>query len=564
MMSEENNVKEKKHFFKKKEQNEILVENAPKKKKKKVWIAVLVVVVLVIAVIGNAIGKMTSQVEMAVNAVEVSPVEYRDLSDYISIKGTVSGTSKTNVVSMASAEVMAVNVQVGDVVAEGDTLVTLDTEDIEKQIADTKTDITNANAIAQNEANLTAQSLTQAQEDQASALAKATTEINQAKTNYDNLQSQYNSIESGISSRKSKLEEAAAAAANAEGPMNEAADVMQKAENAWKADRANADLKTKYEDAQDDYEAKAAVYTSAVSTQQTLSAEITSLEEQLKACQDSISAAKTAIDAANTSYNDTVTATNRNVASAQNAVDMSKYQSSDNGLDDKLDTLKEQLADCNMTAPCGGVVTAVNVSVGDNYTAGMTMITIEDTSAMKVIVTVEEADILKLEEGMKAIITTDATGDEEISGTVTRVVRVKNQSASATDMSAVSGYSAEISIDNTDLLIGMSAKARIIIQEKENVLAVPYDLICYDENGDTYVLVAEYNEDGTAIAVRKDITAGEEVDYYVEVLGGDLAEGDLLIYDYTYSMVEGQIFTPAQSDLGTDMSTYSETVVEAE
>ena len=51
-----------------------------------------------------------------------------------------------------------------------------------------------------------------------------------------------------------------------------------------------------------------------------------------------------------------------------------------------------------------------------------------DTSSLKVIVNVEEADILKIQEGMPATVSTDATGDEEIKGTVTRVVRVKNQS----------------------------------------------------------------------------------------------------------------------------------------
>lgn len=45
------------------------------------------------------------------------------------------------------------------------------------------------------------------------------------------------------------------------------------------------------------------------------------------------------------------------------------------------------------------------------------MITIEDTSSLKVIVNVEEADILKIQEGMPATVSTDATGDEEIKGT---------------------------------------------------------------------------------------------------------------------------------------------------
>ena len=37
------------------------------------------------------------------------------------------------------------------------------------------------------------------------------------------------------------------------------------------------------------------------------------------------------------------------------------------------------------------------------------------------------------------------------------------------------------------------------------------------------------------------------MDYYTEVTGGDLKEGDLLIYDYTYTMTEGTVFTPDQS-----------------
>ena len=145
---------------------------------------------------------------------------------------------------------------------------------------------------------------------------------------------------------------------------------------------------------------------------------------------------------------------------------------------------------------------------------------------------------------MKAVITTDATGEEEISGTVTRVVRVKNQSAGETGTTG--SYSAEISIDNTELLVGMSAKARIILQEKGSVLAVPYDLIRLDDDGSNYVLVAVGNEDGTATAVRKNIVCGEEVDYYTEITGGDLKEGDLLIYDYNGTVTEGQIFSPEQ------------------
>jgi multidrug efflux pump subunit AcrA (membrane-fusion protein) len=145
---------------------------------------------------------------------------------------------------------------------------------------------------------------------------------------------------------------------------------------------------------------------------------------------------------------------------------------------------------------------------------------------------------------MKAVITTDATGEKEISGTVTRVVRVKNQSL--TDSTTTGNYSAEITISDNSLLIGMTAKATIILAEKADVLAVPYDLIRYDESGNAYILTAEGNGDGTATAVRKNITLGEEVDYYTEVTGGDLKEGDMLIYDYDGTVSEGDVFSPEQ------------------
>ena len=94
----------------------------PKKGKKKVVIIVLVVLVVVAAIIGSSVKKMTSQVATAVNTVEVEPVQKRDLSDTISLKGTVSGITKNNATSKALAEITAVNVQVGDIVKEGDVL----------------------------------------------------------------------------------------------------------------------------------------------------------------------------------------------------------------------------------------------------------------------------------------------------------------------------------------------------------------------------------------------------------------------------------------------------------
>lgn len=544
---EDNNVKEKKHFFHKKEKKTEVAE-VPKKKKK-VWLIVLIIAAIVIVLIGSAVKNMTSQIETAANMVEVEPVEKRDLSDSVSLKGTIAGQSKTNVMSLAAAEITAVNVQVGDIVKEGDPLVTLDQKDIEKQIAELKTNINNANAIAANDAVQKQNSLNQAKQDQTTTLAKATDSVNKAQASYDELVKKRDDCQTKLNNKKNELNTAGNARDTAKNELDTAKKSYQDAQAEASADPTNADLLKKANDASSVYEQKQELYTSLCTNYETINGDIKSLQAELDAYPDQLKSAEEAVNTAKSSYSDAETSTNRSVSTAQNTVDMQKYQTSTTrDLKDQLEQLQKQLADCTLSAPIGGVVTAVNVSVGDKNTAGTTMITIEDTSSLKVIVNVEEADILKIQEGMPATVSTDATGDEEIKGTVTRVVRVKNQSTNTngTDTNTSSGYSAEITIDNTELLVGMSAKAKIVIKDRGTQLAVPYDLIRQDDNGDSYVLVAEANEDGTATAVRKNIKVGEEVDYYTEVTGGDLKEGDQLIYDNTFSVTEGQVFTPEQ------------------
>ena len=257
---EDNNVKEKKHFFHKKEKKTEVAE-VPKKKKK-VWLIVLVIAAIVIVLIGSAVKNMTSQIETAANTVEVEPVEKRDLSDSVSLKGTIAGQSKTNVMSLAAAEITAVNVQVGDIVKEGDPLVTLDQKDIEKQIAELKTNISNANAIAANDAAQKQESLVQNKQDQQDSLEAAQKAIDEAQSDVDKY--------------KKKVAECG--------------DYIYY-------------LKNNHEDTSE-YDAK------------------------LEGFKSSLEAAQKALDTANDNYASVLKSTDRSVASAQNTVDMQKYQAS--------------------------------------------------------------------------------------------------------------------------------------------------------------------------------------------------------------------------------------------
>ena len=151
------------------------------KKKKKVWIAVLVVVALVVVIIGKMLSSATQEVAMITNLVEIEPVQMRDLSDTISLKGTIAGDSKTNIISKATTEVTAMNVQVGDIVQEGDVLCTLDSASIEEKIAELETSLSNANAVESINNQQAVDAVEQARQDQAVKLEEAQIAIDRAE-----------------------------------------------------------------------------------------------------------------------------------------------------------------------------------------------------------------------------------------------------------------------------------------------------------------------------------------------------------------------------------------------
>lgn len=327
------------------------------------------------------------------------------------------------------------------------------------------------------------------------------------------------SISSQISSAKTTISNQQAITKNTYGQNQRALEQAQEdyntASNQLAADRATLDSKN-----------------ATLATLDPASEEYAALAAEIESIKATVASEQSAL-----------TPLSRAVESAQNVVDMEKYQSSDDSVSTTLDGLKEQLADCELTAPISGVVTAVNVSVGDSNTPGTVLFTIEDTSTMKITAAIDEKDILKVNEGQEVVITSNALGDIKLSGVVSKVVKVKSTSSAGADASGTQtaeGYSAEITIlSDSDLLVGMSTKAKIIISQRDSTLAVPYDLVKYDDNGDAYILVPEDNGDGTYTAKRCNITVGEEIDYYTEVIGGDLKAGDYFIYDY--SVEEGDI-----------------------
>ena len=160
--------------------------------------------------------------------------------------------------------------------------------------------------------------------------------------------------------------------------------------------------------------------------------------------------------------------------------------SSGNNEEDKVEQYQQQLNDCAVEAPMSGVISAVNIAEGDTYN-GTAIVTIDDISSFEVTAQIDEYDIGKIEKGQKVVIKTNATGDEELEGTV-KIVSPR----ASTGGNEVT-YTVIISVDTPSemLRMDMTAKLSIILESKENVLTVPYEAVQEEESGKFYVEVVD-------------------------------------------------------------------------
>ena len=194
-----------------------------------------------------------------------------------------------------------------------------------------------------------------------------------------------------------------------------------------------------------------------------------------------------------------------------------------------LQNLKDKLEYAVVTAPCDGVITAVNAEEG--VTAAGALFVIEDLNNLRVAASVGEYDVPFVEEGMSAVIRCDAVDGVEYDGKITSVAPTAVASATSSGVN----YKIEADIDGEDgkILVGMSAKLNILSDKKENALTVTYDALTTDENGNDAVYIAEKDENGVYHAKLVTVEIGLETDYEIEIISDQISVGTLVLTDTT-------------------------------
>lgn len=165
-----------------------------------------------------------------------------------------------------------------------------------------------------------------------------------------------------------------------------------------------------------------------------------------------------------------------------------------------------------------GTITALDATVG--AVCSGTVATIQDVDNLTVEVTIPASSVGRLKTGLQCNITSDAT-DDTVTGTLTRIDPVANDSGS---------FGATVTVNGQDsgLLVGIPAKVEIVISTKDNVFTVPRDAVGHNDDGSTYVLRKTGGEGVDMTFEQVAVTEGDTNDYYVEITGSDLNEGDVI------------------------------------
>lgn len=190
------------------------------------------------------------------------------------------------------------------------------------------------------------------------------------------------------------------------------------------------------------------------------------------------------------------------IEKAQYNLEMAGMKSGNDTTGAAVEDASIDLENATVTAPTSGTITSVSVAKGDTYGGGA-IVTIEDENDLEVASQISEYDIPKVKTGQKAVIRTNATGDQEFTGKVVKVApkaTTASSSSSGTSLSSSSQdvtYEVRISLDqkNQDLKLDMTAKVSIITEEKKDVLTVPYDAVQTDEEGNFFVEILKEPEE---------------------------------------------------------------------
>lgn len=209
---------------------------------------------------------------------------------------------------------------------------------------------------------------------------------------------------------------------------------------------------------------------------------------------------------------------------------------------------EENLSKTSVYAPMNGIITKLNVEkgervVGTEMMAGTELLRVAKLNRMKVKVTVNENDIIRVKKGDTAIVEVDAFLGNKFKGIVDEIAHSANVTGQIADQ--VTTFDVKIllipetynqlvtQLNPFPLRPGMSANVDIITQIKYLILAVPLESVTTRNIDKTDSLDSQQNKEVIFIvdknmAVIQPVVTGIQDNNYIEIISG-VKEGDKVI-----------------------------------
>jgi len=179
-----------------------------------------------------------------------------------------------------------------------------------------------------------------------------------------------------------------------------------------------------------------------------------------------------------------------------------------------------QLAKTLIVAPFSGLVTKMDVKVGEIASPNTSEITLMSQGAFQIESFVPEINVALLSLGDTAHVTLDAYGDDAIFE-----ARVISIDPAQTVRDGVSTYRVRLQFDGADprIRVGMTANVRIVTDTRENVISIPQGLLI-EREGKYFVRVDRGGE-----GIERQVSVGGVSSLgNIEITSG-LSEGDIVI-----------------------------------
>ena len=475
-----------------------------------------VVITAIVGVVGMKAVKAKDTEEELTTTVQVAK---QDIEKTLSATGTIISAEQSTAFATTSGSypVAEVYVKVGDVVKKGDKLYKLDMITMEDQLK-----FQNQALSIQNQQNaLAAQSAAAALQN---AQDSGAVSVNDANRSLAEAQQNQFVANRNVKSADDALGDARRAEDNAEKEYNNAKSEYERLKNT--DGTAQEDL----DKANDRVNQAKSSYDSATSARK-------SAEATLSQAKDAVNSANRSLDGANQAAGKAQTDANANIINQAQSVKSGELSAKASTLSNQQEIAKtkEELRKAIVYASQDGTVTNVNIKPGQSY-SGTDAVVIDNVTNLKATADIDEAQIPNIAMGQKVRIKTDATGDEILTGTVTFVSptatknsnkTTENESTTASVSKSRATYRVDVTLDGTNeaLRLGMTAKMTFVIASKNGALAVPSGDIKTDLDGSKYVVVQENGESYKNVKIETGISD----DFFTEVTGGTLKEGDTII-----------------------------------